>query len=151
MLDIYIDADACPVKEDTIRVAKRYSLKVTVVSNSPISLPRETWIVPVVVGSGFDAVDDWIAEQIQKDDIVITNDLLLAAQCLKKEVRVIDPRGKILTEDNIGDALANRELMYELRQMGSLKTGPKQMGKKHRSNFLAALDQVINKVRSGNR
>ena len=148
MLDIYIDADACPVKEDTFRVAKRYHLKVIVVSNSPLSLPRAEWIVPVVVGSGFDAVDDWIETQIQKQDVVITNDLLLAARCLKKEVRVLDPRGKILTEDNIGDALMHREFMYELRQMGSMKTGPKQMGKKHRSSFLSALDQVINKIRN---
>lgn len=146
MPEIYIDADACPVKEDTFRVAKRYDLKVWVVSNSPMHLPRAPWIEPVVVGNQFDAADDWIDEHIKPFDIVVTNDILLAARCLKKEARVIDPRGHVYTEDNIGDALSTRELMSELRQRGELNLGPKKMGKNHRSNFLSSLDKIINAV-----
>jgi uncharacterized protein len=141
-----MDADACPVKEDTFRVAKRYSLTVVVVSNTSILLPRADWIQAVVVEKTFDAVDDWIAEEVKPNDIVLTNDLLLAARCLKKEGRVIDPRGKILTEENIGEALARRELMAELRQRGELNLGPKKMEKKHRSNFLSNLDQIIHQA-----
>ncbi len=151
MLDIYIDADACPVKEDTFRIAKRYALKVLVVSNSPKALPRADWIVPIVVGEKFDAVDDWIDEHVQKEDIVITNDILLAARVLKKGARVVDPRGRLFTDDNIGDALANRELMYELRQMGALDLGPKKMGKQNRSSFNSALDELINAIRKAAR
>jgi uncharacterized protein len=147
LLDVYIDADACPVKEDTFRVSKRYGLKVYVVSNSSIVLPKADWILPVVVGGHFDAVDDWIEANVKPNDIVITNDLLLAARCLKKESRVIDPRGNIRTEDNIGEALATRELLSELRQMGAMNTGPKKMGKNHRSNFLSELDRLINQIK----
>lgn len=145
-MDIYLDADASPNKEDTFRVAKRYNLKVFVVSNSPKHIPREDWIVPVIVEKDFDAADNWIAEHVQKDDIVITNDLLLAGRCVKKEARVLDPRGRILDEDNIGDALSTRELMSELRQRGELNLGPKKMGKNHRSAYLSALDELINLV-----
>ena len=144
---IYLDDDASPVKEDTFRVAKRYQLKVFVVSNSPIFLPREDWIEAVVVEKEFDAVDNWIAGHAGQKDIVITNDILLAERCLKNQSRVIGPRGKIYTEDNIGDALANRELMSELRQRGDLNTGPKKMGKSHKSNFLSSLDLVINQIK----
>jgi uncharacterized protein YaiI (UPF0178 family) len=101
----------------------------------------------VVVGTQFDAVDDWIVEHIEPDDIAITNDLLLAERCVKKLARVIDPRGRELTPDNIGEALANRELMYHLRQMGTLDTGPKPQHPKHRSLFLSRLDEVIQAVR----
>lgn len=145
-MEIYIDADACPIKEDTLRVAKRYNLKVFVVSNSPKRLPNETWIEEIIVSKDFDAADNWIAEHAKKDDIVITNDLLLAGRCVKNEARVIDPRGKILDEDNIGDALSTRELMSELRQRGELGLGPKKMGKSHRSAFLSGLDNLINAI-----
>ncbi len=144
MSDIYIDADACPVKEHTFRVAKRYGLKVFVVSNSSIVVPAAEWIEAVVVGSAFDAVDDWIEGKVTEDDIVITNDLLLTARCLKKGARVMNPRGKVYTDENIGDALSTRELMSELRQRGVLDLGPTKMGKNHRSSFLSALDQEIN-------
>ena len=151
LLDIYIDADACPVKEDTFRVAKRYALKVFVVSRVPIFLPKADWILPVVAGDQFDAVDDWIEAHIQKDDIVITNDILLAARCLKKESRVLDTRGRVFDEDNIGEALAHRELASELRQRGELGLGPKKMVGKHRSNYNSALDELINAVRKAQR
>jgi uncharacterized protein len=143
---ILMDADACPVKEDTFRVAKRYGLEVVVVSNAPLSLPTASWIVPIVVEKEFDAVDHWIVESLRADDIVITNDLPLAARCVEKGGRVIDPRGKILSEENIGEALAHRELMAELRQRGELNLGPKKREKKHRSQFLSSLDQVIHQV-----
>ena len=146
MPTIFIDADACPVKEDTFRIAKRYSLKVVVVSNHKKEVPKENWISSVEVEKRFDAVDDWIESNIQAKDIVLTNDILLADRCIKKNAHPIDPRGKIYTENNIGEALATRELMSELRQRGALDLGPKQMGKKHRSNFLSSLDLLINRV-----
>ena len=147
MLDIYIDADACPVKEEAYRVAHRYQLRVFVVSHHLIRVPEETWITPVVVTTGFDAVDNWIEAEVKKKDIVITNDILLAQRIILKEATAIDPRGKILDEENIGDAVATRELLSELRQSGDLKLGPKKMGKNHRSNFLSAFDTLINKIK----
>lgn len=151
MLNIYIDADACPVKEGAFRVAKRYSLQVYAVSNTPIFLAKADYIHPVVVEKKFDAVDDWIEQHAEVGDIVITNDLLLADRCLKKGSRVVDPRGRILTADNIGDALADREIKYHLREMGALDLGPKKMGKGHKSNFLDSLDRLINQVRRDGR
>lgn len=147
MLNIYVDADACPVKENIFKVAKRYSLKVFVVTNVPIFLPKADWIKPVIVEKRFDAADDWIAEHIEADDILITNDLLLAERGVRKKARVLDPRGRILDEDNIGEALSMRELLSELRQRGAMDLGPKKMGKNHRSSFLSALDEVINEVK----
>lgn len=144
---IYIDADACPVKEDTYKIAKRYGLTVVVVSNRGIQIPNETWIVPVIVEKSFDAVDAWIVENLKPKTIVITNDILLADKCVKKGAFVIDPRGRILNEDNIGEALATRELMYDLRQQGALDLGPKKMGKNHRSNYLANFDKLIHLVK----
>ena len=144
---VYLDADACPVKEETFRVAKRYALKVFVVSNVSLFLPKADWILPVVTGKDFDAVDDWIAEKVEKNDLVITNDILLAERCVRKEATAINPRGGIYDENNIGEAVSMRELMSELRQRGAMDLGPKKMGKNHKSNFLAALDQVINKLR----
>ncbi len=151
MLDVYLDADACPVKEDTFKVAKRYGLKVFAVSNVPLMLPRADWILPVVTGKDFDAVDNWIAEHVTKDDIVITNDILLAERCVRKEARVLNPRGHVYDHDNIGEAVSMRELMSELRQRGAMDLGPKKMGKNHRSNYLSSLDQVINAVRNASR
>jgi len=143
-MEIYIDADACPVKESVFRVSERYHLKVYVVSNHPKLLPKSSFIVPVVVLKKFDAVDDWISSQVKPNDLVVTNDILLADRCIKKGATAIDPRGKILDENNIGEALSMRELLSELRQRGDLQTGPKSMGKKHHSNFLASLDKIIN-------
>ena len=144
MVEIYLDADACPVKESVFKVAERYRLKVFVISNHPKIIPISDLIIPVVVEKRFDAVDDWISSHIQINNLVITNDVLLAERCIKKGAIAIDPRGKILDENNIGEALSMRELLSELRQRGDLKTGPKAMGKKHQSNFLANLDKVIN-------
>lgn len=151
MLKIFIDADACPVKEDTYRVAKRYQLNVIVVANSPIVVPIADWIEMVTVASGFDAVDHWIVEKLEAGDIVITNDVLLAARCIEKGAVVVDPRGRVLDEDNIGEAVAHRELMAELRERGALNLGPKKMGKKQHSSFLGSLDTVINRQRNRRR
>ncbi|MFM8313845.1 MAG: YaiI/YqxD family protein [Deltaproteobacteria bacterium] len=145
-IEIYIDADACPVKEAIFKVAERYQLKVYVVANHPKRLPESSWIVPVVVENKFDAVDDWIASQVKTHDLVVTNDVLLADRCIKKGAVGIDPRGNILDENNIGEALSMRELLSELRQRGDLKTGPKSLGKKHRSQFLDNLDKIINQL-----
>ncbi len=142
-MEIFVDADACPVKEAVFKVAERYQLKVYVVSNHAKLLPKSELIVPVTVEKRFDAVDDWIASQVKANDLVITNDILLADRCIKVGALAIDPRGKILDENNIGEALSMRELLSELRQRGDLQTGPKAMGKKHQSNFLSQLDKVI--------
>lgn len=146
MPDIYIDADACPVKEDVFRVSKRYQLKVFVVSNMKMFLPKADWIIPVVVENRFDAVDDYIDETIKPNDICVTNDLLLSARILKREARVIDPKGKIYTDENIGEALATRELLSELRQYGDNHFGPKKKSKRDQSSFLSSFDQLINQA-----
>jgi len=147
VLDIYIDADACPVKEETYRVAKRYGLKVYVVSNSGMRVPTAAWLEAVLIPAGSGIVDDWIAEHAQAGDIVITTDIPLADRCLKKGARVLAPKGYPFTEDSIGEALATRALMEELRQMGTVSGGPAPMTKQDRSRFLSRLDEVINAIR----
>src|SRR6516164_4856789 len=122
--NIFIDADACPVKEEVYRVAARYGLKVFVVANSFIRTPRDASIELVSVGQGFDAADDWIAERATPQDIVITSDIPLAGRCLKAGAVVVAPNGKPFTESSIGMALAMRELMSDLRAMGEAKGGP---------------------------
>lgn len=146
-MEIYIDADACPVKESVFKVAQRYGIKVFVVSNHPKLTPKSDSIVSVVVEKTFDAVDDWISGQIKTNDLVVSNDVLLAERCIKKGALAMNPRGKILDENNIGEAVSMRELLSELRSRGDSTTGPKAMGKKHQSNFLANLDKVINQLK----
>lgn len=147
LLHIFVDADACPVKQEVYRVAKRCRLHVTLVANSWMRIPDEEGIVLQVVGDGFDAADDWIAEQVEAQDIVITADIPLASRCLKKEAHVIGPTGKPFTENNIGDALATRELMAELRDAGEIGGGPPPFQKRDRSNFLQKLNEVIQLIR----
>ena len=118
MLHIYVDADACPVKQEVYRVAGRYGLAVTLVTNSWMRVPQETWITLEVVGGGFDEADDWIVEHLQPQDVVVTADILLASRCLKEGARAIGTTGKPFTEDNIGAAVATRDLMSELRGAG---------------------------------
>ena len=118
MLNIFIDADACPVKEEVYRVARRYALNVTLVANMWMRIPREEWLELVVVNDQPDAADDWIVEHVDKQDIVIADDIPLADRCLKKEAMVIAPRGRMFTSDSIGDALATRDLMAHLRESG---------------------------------
>jgi uncharacterized protein YaiI (UPF0178 family) len=147
VLNIYVDADACPVKEEVYRVAERYELDVTVVANSRMRVPYEKRIRLKVVGDGFDAADDWIAENVEGDDIVITADIPLAARCLEKGAIVIGSGGRPFTEDNIGDAMASRELLSELRETGEITGGPPPFAKKDRSRFLQRLDEAVHAIR----
>ena len=149
MPDIYVDADACPVKEEVYRVAKRYGIPVFVVANRGMRVPREPGVELVVVGGGFDAADDWIAERAGGDDIVISADIPLADRCLKAGARVLGPRGKPFTEDSIGDAMAGRELLSQLRDMGEVSGGPAPISKKDRSLFLHRLDEMVQAIRRG--
>ena len=147
MLHIFVDADACPVKQEVYRVAGRYSLDTTLVTNSWMRVPNERWIALQVVGDGFDAADDWIVEHVTPHDIVITADILLASRCLKEGACVIGTTGKPFTEDNIGMAVATRTLMSELRETGEITGGPPPMHKRDRSRFLQQLDVVIQSIR----
>lgn len=149
MTTVYIDADACPVKEEVYRVADRYKLKVLVVANQWMNIPVSHLIEMKVVKGNFDAADDWIVENSKANDIVITADILLADRCIKKSVRVIGTKGDEFTEDNIGGALAGRELMENLRHMGEKRGGPAPMDKKARSKFLSTMDQVIQSIKRG--
>lgn len=147
MLDVYVDADGCPVKEEVYRVARRYGLTVYVVSNRPINVPLEERVHAVVVDDAFDATDDWIVEHIGEGDIAITADLPLADRCIKRGACVLGPKGQVHDEDSIGEALATRELMDQLRQMGATTGGPSPMSKRDRSIFLSRLDETIQRVR----
>ncbi len=147
MLHIFVDADACPVKQEVYRVASRCSLNVTLVANSWMRVPNESWIALEVVAGGFDAADDWIAEHVQPHDIVVTADILLANRCLKKDARVIGPTGKPFTDNNIGDAVATRDLLALLRETGEVAGGPPPLKKRDRSRFLQQLDVAIQTIR----
>ena len=147
MLHIFVDADACPVKQEVYRVARRYHLDVTLVANSWMRVPDERWINLEVVGDGFDAADDWIVEHVQPDDIVITADIPLASRCLKAGARVIGSTGKPFTQNNIGLSVATRDLLSELRGAGEITGGPPPMEKRDRSRFLQQLDEVIQAIR----
>ena len=143
---IYIDADACPVKDEVYRVARRYEMQVAVVANAPMRVPGGA-LIELVVCPGFGAADDWIAERAGLGDIVITADIPLAARCISREARVIDPKGRLFTESDIGSALAMRDLMNDLRQGGTITGGPAPMTAKDRSGFLSKLDEVVNAIR----
>ncbi len=149
MSEILVDADSCPVKQEVYRVAKRYGLKVTLVANSQMQIPSEGWLKLVVVSDQFDAADDWIVEYITKNDIVISGDIPLASRCLKKGARVLGPKGNIFTEASIGDALATRDLMSHLRDIGIMTGGPDPFEKRDRSRFLQSLDGIIQAIRNG--
>lgn len=147
MLHIFIDADACPVKDEVYRVARRYELYVSVVANSPLRIPEEPRIELVVVREGLDAADDWIAAHVSVDDIVVTGDIPLAWRSLEKGARVLGTTGRPFNDDNIGDAMARRELMAELRSAGTAAGGPAPFHKKDSSRFLQALDRMIGDIR----
>lgn len=147
MLDIYVDADACPVKEETYRVAARYELTVYVVSNTWMQTPERGRVELVEVGDGLDAADDWIAEHAGAGDIVITADIPLAARCLPRGARVLDGKGREFSADSIGSALAQRELLSELREMGTITGGPAPFEAKDRSRFLGRLDHIVQALR----
>jgi len=147
MTAIYVDADACPVKAEIYRVAERYKLKVFVVSNAYLNVPRDPRHELVVVSDGFDAADNWIAERVGPDDIVVTADIPLADRSLKAGASVISNTGVPFTPASIGMAMANRELLSNLRAMGEITGGPKPMAARDRSRFLSALDEAIHKMR----
>ncbi len=147
MLHIYIDADACPVKEEVYRVARRYGLDVTLVANAPQRIPDDERFALVVVREGMDVADDWIAEHAGEGDIVITADIPLAARCLRNGARVIGTTGRPFTEDNVGAALATRDILSELRGAGEIMSGPRPFEKRDRSRFLQALDTAIQAIR----
>ena len=146
-IEIYVDADACPVKAEVYRVAERHGLKVYVVSNSPIAVPREPWIERVVVGAGMDVADNWIAERAGPGDIVITADVPLASRGFKAGATIIAPNGKAFDEDSIGMALATRNLLHDLRGSGEITGGPKPFTPRDRSEFLSALDRAIVRIK----
>ena len=147
MLHIFVDADACPVKNEIYRVASRYHLNVTLVANSSMRVPNTPGIVLKVVGDGSDEADNWIVDRLQALDIVITADILLASRCLKVGAFVIGPTGRRFTEDNIGPAVATRDLLSGLRGAGEITRGPPPLEKRDRSRFLQQLDEVIQSIR----
>src|ERR1700678_1365966 len=152
IITVYIDADACPVKQEIYRVAERHArkgvaLKVFVVSNGPIAVPRDEMIQRVVVGGGMDEADNWIAERAHAGDIVITADVPLASRGVKAGAEAIAPNGRAFTTDSIGMTLATRNLMDSLRSAGEITGGPKPFSPRDRSSFLAALDQAIVRLR----
>jgi uncharacterized protein YaiI (UPF0178 family) len=148
-LRILIDADACPVKDETYRVAVRYGIRVKVVTNSWMRVPdrEEIELVLVEKSRELDVADDWIAERARPGDIVITADIPLAARVVKAGARALSPRGRIFTPDSIGDTLATRDLMADLREGGELTGGPPPFSKRDRSEFLQRLDQLVHAAR----
>ena len=147
MIQILIDADACPVKDETYRVAARYKVPVVVVSNSPIRTPRDPSISRKIVSDGFDAADDWIVEHASSGTIVITADILLADRCLKLGAVVISPNGKPFTPASIGSAVAVRAIMADLRAGGDIVGGPKPFSAADRSRFLSSLDEATGRLK----
>jgi len=147
MLIIYVDADACPVKEEIFRVAMRHNLQVYLVSNSYLSMSVDGNVHKIQVNSNFDAADDWIVERIKVGDIVITTDILLAGRCLKNGACAISPTGKVFNDDNIGAAKAMRELRAYLRETGVAPSYNATFSKHKRSHFLQALEEMIQSIK----
>jgi uncharacterized protein YaiI (UPF0178 family) len=143
---IYVDADACPVKDEIYRVATRLGVPVSVVAGQLIRVPQDPLIERIAAGSGMDAADDWIAERVGPGDVVITADIPLASRCVKAGAEVIAPNGKPFTEQSIGMTLAVRNLMTDLRSSGEITGGPKSFSPRDRSTFLSALDQTIRRI-----
>ena len=147
MLDIYVDADGCPVKREVYRVASRYGLKVILVANAWMRVPDRDSVELILVDGQFDAADDWIVEHVTENDIVICEDIPLASRCLKREARVLTSRGRVFTEESIGAALASRELLSYLRGFEMIGGGPPPFEKRDRSQFLQRLDEIIQAIR----
>jgi hypothetical protein len=145
-ITIYVDADACPVKNEVYRVAERHRIKVFIVSNSPIAVPRDPLVERVVVAAGMDEADNWIAGRVSRGDIVITADIPLSSRGVKAGAAVIAPNGRAFTDESIGMALATRNLMDSLRSAGEITSGPKSFSPRDRSSFLSALDQAVRRL-----
>ena len=144
-IDIFIDADACPVKDEVYRVAQRYGLQVHVVANAFIQVPAHPRIARVVVEAGPDIADDWIAERVTPGDVVITNDIPLAERVLQAGGAPLSPTGRAFTVDSIGGAMAQRAILEQLRSTGAVTGGPRPFDRTDRSRFLQALDETINR------
>ena len=150
MFKIVVDADSCPVKAEVLRVAERFGIKVTLVANQPArSSIMQDWVSEVVVAGHLDAADDWIVENIEENDIVISADIPLAARCLKMGGRVLGPKGLVFTERSIGTALATRDLMTHLRNIGLSTRGTAPFEKRDRWRFLQALDKLVQDTING--
>ena len=146
-MKIYVDGDACPVKEQVYRVAARYALPVLVVANSPLRVPAQDGVESVHVPGGFEAVDDWIADRAAAGDVVATADILLAARVVDRGAVCIDFRGKEFTADALGGLLATREVAQYLRGMGAYGGGPPALSPRDRGRFAGKLDEVVNRLR----
>jgi uncharacterized protein YaiI (UPF0178 family) len=144
---IFVDADACPVKAEVYRVAERYGLKVFVVANSFMNVPRSDLIERVIVSDGPDIADNWISERAGENDIVITADIPLAGRCVRNKATVIGPTGKPFTDDSIGMALATRDLLTDLRSAGATTRGPPPLSRQDVSRFLSALDLAVTRLK----
>ena len=147
MVKIYVDADACPVKNEVERVATRHNLETYMVCDGGIRPSLNPLVKLVVVDQGADAADDWIADHIKKSDICVTNDIPLAGRCLKKEAFALKPNGKSFNDDNIGIALATREIMEKIRETGEMTGGPPPFRKADRSKFLDQMEMIILKAK----
>ncbi len=143
MIDIYVDADACPVKDEVYQVAGRYGLPVFLVANSAMRVPQGGAVEMIVVEQGPDAADDWIAEHVRPGDVVVTADIPLAARCLEAGACAVGSDGRPFSEDSIGGALATRELKSQLREAGGVSGGPPPLSVRARSRFLSALDKLV--------
>ncbi|MBT3917087.1 MAG: YaiI/YqxD family protein [Rhodospirillaceae bacterium] len=146
MPEIYVDADACPVKDEVIKVATRHGLRTYMVSDGGIRPYPSPLVELVIVEQGADAADDWIAEHISNGDIAITSDIPLAARCLEQGAQALKPNGEAFTENSIGMALATRELMQGLRESGEITGGPRPFSNRDRSEFLNALEVAVQKI-----
>ena len=147
MLEIFVDADGCPVKDEVYRVADRHGLPVWVVANGWLRVPEGSLVNRVTVSEGLDRADDWIAERVGPGDIAVTTDVPLADRCVKRGARAIAPNGRPFTEESIGTDLANRNLMTALREAGQVKGGGRSFSKQDRSRFLDALETAIQAIR----
>ncbi len=149
MAAIYVDADACPVKEEILRVAERHGLAVYMVSNTWLRMAEGPGVERIVVGEGADAADDWIAEHIDGGDVAVTSDIRLAARCLERGAHALDPAGKPFTEDSIGTQLAMRDLLAHLRDTGEVRGGARGRNRRDRERFLEALERTVVSILRG--
>ena len=143
MIEIFVDGDGCPVKDETYVVATRYEIPVVLVANSRLSVPEGLGVEMVLVDQGPDAADDWIVEHVRAEDVVVTADIPLAARCLEAGARVLGTNGRIFSEDSIGNLLATRDLKAYLRETGVMSGGPPSISAKDRSRFLSKLDELV--------
>ncbi len=150
LIEIFVDGDGCPVKDETYVVATRYGIPVVLVANSRLSVPEGLGVEMVLVDQGPDVADDWIVEHVRAEDVVVTADIPLAARCLEAGARVLGTNGRVFSEDSIGNLLATRDLKAYLREAGVMSGGPPSMSAKDRSRFLSKLDELVQLGLRGN-